>query len=94
MKRLQISINVALSFFCLGTLLFLIQLILHDYSSFMVIGFFYLITAIVVNLMVLLALIVALIVDDQKIKTLQSMGVSLSNIPIAALYAFIILKIV
>lgn len=93
MERLKVSIKIAATFFAVGTLLFLIRITIGGTIDWLLaLGFYYLGAALIINLFVLLALIVALIVDNDKAETLIAIGVILLNLPIAYFYATTILE--
>jgi hypothetical protein len=86
MNRLETSKKIALAFFIIGSILFLIHYLYPDAEIILIGGFYYVLAAIVINSFVLLALVVALCVDTEKEKTIQAIGIILLNVPIAALY--------
>ena len=93
MKRLKISIKIAATFFVIGTILFLLGLSIgSEINGLFIVGFYYLIISIVINLFVLLALIVALIVDNERAETLMAISVILLNLPVAFFYAKTIIE--
>lgn len=92
MKTFKISAGIALAFFAIGTILFLLQLIISEMNALTIVGFYFLITAIGINCLVALTLIGRFIIDKDHIETLKSLSIILANIPIAFVYVFIIFE--
>lgn len=82
--------KTALTFFSLGTLLFLIQLITKSEFAFAFFGFVFILIALVYNLIVLIILMVQLI-RYNELDTFFSILIILLNIPIAAGYVYILI---
>ena len=86
MNRLKATIKIAVLFFIIGTLLVILHFIFGTSNFIISIGYMYVLLAVFINSIILIILIVALIIDKQKIETLKSIGVLLLNIPIALVY--------
>lgn len=83
---------IAIASFILGTLLFLIRFVIKD-DSLLVIGLYYVLFTVVVNLVYLVSIFVSLFFTNKYHMFLIQKGlIMLANIPIAALYFFIIIK--
>lgn len=82
--------NTALTFFSLGTFLFLLQLLTKADFAFAFFGFVFVLIAIVYNLIVLIILIIQLI-KLNELETFFSILIILLNIPIAVGYVFILI---
>lgn len=93
-NRFRFCFNTARISFILGSILFLIQLIISDLSTITIIGLYYVAIALFVNLVILLGLILALIFESNKKDTLKSIGILSTNIPIAAVYTLIVINYV
>jgi len=83
--------NIAATFFCIGTLLFLLQITIGKSIDLIFVGLLFVVIAIIFNLIVLLVLIINLIQFDQ-LHTLKSIGIIVLNLPIAAGYLYLILE--
>jgi len=90
MVKIKEAFQFALLFFVLGTLLFVIQLIIGEISIVTIIGLYYVILAVIINVIKLFHQLSILLFRKDKIMTLKSIGVILINIPIAYLYFFIV----
>lgn len=83
---------ISISSFVLGTLLLIIYLVTRS-DILLLPGLIYLLFAIIINILHLLATIIFHFQERRKIKdTLIKIGLILSNIPIAYLYAHIVLN--
>ncbi|WP_298902649.1 hypothetical protein [uncultured Psychroserpens sp.] len=91
MDRLQFVTKAALTFFSIGTLLLILQLCFKTESGIAIIDLYYLLFAIVINSLILLVLIGYLIIKDNKLKTLKSIGILITNIPIADGYFYVVI---
>lgn len=94
MDRLKTAITVAALFFVIGTIFLILQLCFKDRFEITIFGYYYVCFSIIVNIAALGSLLVVLMLKDNKIKTLKSMGVLLINIPIAYLYFLIVIKLI
>jgi hypothetical protein len=84
--------KIAFGSFIVGTLLFVLYITTKGEELF-IIGLFYILFAVIVNLIVLLFLSYNLIVDFQNWKQIIiEMGIVLANIPIVILYIFLLLN--
>jgi len=81
--------NIALIFFIVGTFLFILNAFIDEYPPMMMLGFFFVVFAIVFNSVVLLILLVDLIRKD-RLESFFAICIILANIPIAAGYVYII----
>jgi hypothetical protein len=86
MSRLKATIKIAILFFIIGTLLLILHFIFNTTDFILWLGYMYVQLAVFINSIILIILIVALIIDKQRIETLKSIGVILLNIPIALVY--------
>lgn len=90
-KSESFPIQVAFYSFLGGTILFLIGLVIPLKSDFMILAMTYILVAIFANLTVVLALIIRLITSPPlRRKSSIEILILLTNIPIVALYFFII----
>lgn len=93
MKQLKTTYKVALAFFTFGTLLFILQVIVRGITGITMVGYFYVIVSIIINLIILIVLVFSLAIKNENIpETLKSIGVILANIPIAYLYFYIVMN--
>lgn len=92
MHKIKASKFFFFIFFGIGSLLFLIQLIVQELSLVTIIGYYYLLLVLAINSLILLGLFISLIFEDNKLKTLKAMGIILLNLPIACLYLTIVLN--
>ncbi len=78
---------IAIISFVMGTVLFILQLNFIDSNSIFVFGFFFVLTAIAINAISLIALVYRLISQSfQKLELSEAIFIVLLNIPIAGLY--------
>jgi|GEM_PF-4198916 len=92
MNTLQTSASIAIVSFTIGTLLFLLQLVNFDNHNLPLFGLYYLLLAVLVNLVVLLVLFIKLFSVEHKTEILKSMGIIIANAPIAFIYAYILFE--
>ncbi len=92
MHKIKAATHFALLFFFIGTLLFLLQLLIGELSVITILGYFYVIFAIIVNLIMLVIQLLILAFRDDKLMTLKSIGILLLNVPIAYLYYYTVLN--
>ncbi len=92
MKNIKLTINTAIVFFSIGTLLLLIQIVVREISTITIIGLYYVIFSILINLFLVLLLILKLIFKSNKISTVKSIGILTINIPIALFYYFLVIR--
>ncbi len=94
-KGLMVSLRsakiIALVFFILGTLLFGIQFLVSDLIGLIGLGLFYLCLAIIFNGIIALLLLIDLIRKDY-LESFYGLCIILTNIPVAALYAYLIIE--
>lgn len=91
-KMGNIAQYIAFASFILGTLLFLIRFTIKD-EFLLVIGLYYVLFTAVVNFVYLVSIIVSLFFTNKYHTFLIQKGLlMLANIPIAALYFFVIIK--
>lgn len=90
MNNSKTIFKIAITFFIIGTLLFLIQLITSKLNYITIIGFYYVILSIIINSLILLILLILLIKHHDKKETLKSITYIVSNIPIAMIYYVIV----
>lgn len=89
---IKISINCFKYSFILGTLIYAGAIITRN-DNFFLGGFFYIILALIVNLVMLLTLLVTLITfPENRLKSLKTIGILLINIPIATLYFYTLIN--
>ena len=89
--NLHFSTSLALISFIIGTLLFGCHFLDNYNDRLMIFGLFYLIFAIIINLIVFFYLIMQLVVDiENQEQNFIRILILLSNIPIALLYIHII----
>ena len=91
MIRLKGAKRVALTFFGIGTLLFAIELLLGDLGTLVFPGLVFIAIAIVVNAIMVLLAFIDLIIKD-RLESFFAICILLANIPIAILYAYLLLK--
>ena len=92
MNKIIVSKKIALVFFTLGTLLFLTQSIIRGLNMVTVIGYYYLYLSVIINLVLVIILTVRLVLGKNKIDTLKAIGILSINIPIASIYAYLVLN--
>ncbi len=83
---------IALLSFVIGTILFALQLYFKQSDAFISPGLIFVIIALIINSISLLALTFSLLGSTKrKIEILQTCGIVLLNIPIAILYFYILI---
>lgn len=87
---LKIAKNTALTFFGIGTLLFLLLLLTRSLPAFAFIGFVFIVTAIIYNVTFLILLLIQLI-KHNELETFFAILIILLNIPIAMGYFYILI---
>jgi len=95
MEKLKkyIGFKLAVFYFAVGTSLFLSYLIYNN-STILMIGYFYVLTAIISNLILEAVFLIQLLSKkEDQYKIMANMAILLVNIPIAILYFFIVLEI-
>lgn len=86
------STEIAIGTFAIGTLLFLLYLLFPEKSELLITGFFFILFAILVNGILLLILLYHyIILSNQREFIAIKIIIQLSNIPIAALYLYLII---
>ncbi|WP_346882834.1 hypothetical protein [uncultured Algibacter sp.] len=93
MNRFKSSSILAVISFGIGTILFISQLIIGKFSNLLFIGYIYVIIAIIINLLAVIALVFSFAKNYNKKDALRCFGVILINIPIAYLYFLIIIQL-
>ena len=92
-SSLDISKIVASISFIIGTLLLVLFLFFKQEESLIMLGFYYVIGAFIINTFVLLSLLTRLILNSEnRIELLKAIGIILINIPIAIGYFFIVIN--
>ena len=91
-KDLPFSTQLAIFSFGIGTLLFLTHFIFPNYFPIVVFGYIYLLIAIVINIITFLYLIYQFTKQQDTADIIIRILILLSNIPIAFLYAYIVLN--
>ncbi|RKS02262.1 hypothetical protein [Flavobacterium sp. 102] len=87
----RFSTYLAMGSFSIGTFLFLIHFILPEFGLLYLIGYFYLLFAFLVNLLVFLNLLFQFLIKPEEREALAiKMLIMLANIPIALLYLCIV----
>jgi len=92
MYKIKAATQFALLFFSIGTLLFLVQLLVGQLSMITFIGYYFVMLAILINVLMLTIQFLILVFKNDKMMTLKSIGILLINIPIAYLYYYTILN--
>ncbi|MCC9074215.1 hypothetical protein LNQ49_21730 [Flavobacterium sp. F-65] len=88
------STELAIGCFTIGTILFLFFLLLKDNSNILILGFLFVVAAILLNVIVLLHLVHSyFILPNQREYIGGKILILLSNIPIALLYYSMVPKI-
>ncbi len=92
-KKLLVSLKsakrIAFTFFFIGTLLFLIQLLIDDSFGIAILGLVFIVVAVTFNTTILILLIIDLIRRD-LLESFYSICLILVNIPIAIGYVYIL----
>lgn len=87
----RFSTYLAIGSFSIGTFLFLIHFILPEFGLLYLIGYFYLLFAFLINLLVFLNLLFQFLIKPEEREDLAiKMLIMLANIPIALLYLCIV----
>ena len=92
MKRYRVCYNVAKLFFFIGTLFFLIQLIIGNITFITILGYYFVQLSILLNAIIVIVLVIGLIIEQNKKETLKSIGIIVANIPVALLYFYIVME--
>lgn len=90
MSTIKFTTKTATLFFLIGTLLFLIQIVVRGISTITIIGLYYVVFSVLINLILVLLLIKKLFFKNNKMSTATSIGILTINIPIAYLYFYIV----
>ncbi len=93
MVSLKSAKRIALTFFSIGTLLFLIQLLFSDGFGIAFLGMLFIVIAVAFNSIVLLLLIIDLLRKD-LLESFIGICIILANIPIALGYVYILLEVI
>lgn len=93
MDRLKIASWIAFIFFGFGTLFLILQFCYENKFAITIFGWYYVLFSIVFNSLIVLILLVILVFNTNRVKTLKSIGILLINIPIAYAYFLIVTKI-
>ncbi|MCD2260116.1 hypothetical protein [Psychroserpens luteolus] len=91
MDRLILAKKTALISFTTGTILLVLQFCFQNEFAIALFGYYYLLFAIIVNSLMVLYLLGTLILKNNPIKTLKSIGILIINIPIAIVYTSIVI---
>ena len=91
MIRLKGAKKIAISFFSIGTILFVMELLLGDLGTLVFLGVAFVAIAVLVNSIIVLLAIIDLIRKD-RLESFYAICVLLANIPIAALYVYFLIK--
>ncbi|NHN24166.1 hypothetical protein FIA58_000625 [Flavobacterium jejuense] len=91
-KDLPFSTQLAIVSFGIGTFLFLIHFIFPNYFPILVFGYIYLLIAILINTITFFYLIYLFFKENNTEDIIIRILILLSNIPIAFLYAYIVLN--
>lgn len=83
--------NIALIFFIIGTFLFLINAFTKEYQPIVMLGFLFVVFAIIFNSIVICILLVDLIRKD-RLESFFAICIILANIPVAAGYFYVIME--
>ena len=91
MVSAKLSLWVTTLSFSIGTLLFLLYFFVSKSDTMLLIGLFFVLAAVVINLFVLFYLLIQLVLDieNQELNVIRIL-ILLANIPIAALYLYLI----
>ncbi len=90
---LSFSTKIAVYSFGIGTSIFLLHLIAPEEEDILIIGLLFVIAATLFNSIIFLNLIYTLITDfENREHTVIQILILLANIPIAALYFFLVVK--
>jgi hypothetical protein len=94
MKNLiNTSKSIAIISFTIGSILFSLQLYLRESTILIYTGIIFILLAIIINSIALIALIFSLLGrTNQKLDLLKTCGIVLLNIPIGALYFYILIE--
>jgi len=86
----QVGLKTAIASFGIGTL-FLLSYAISNIEGIAVFGYFYLIAAIFINLIIAVTLFfLSVYKQENRSKNLKTIGIMLLNIPIAYLYVIIV----
>lgn len=91
-KNLPFSTQLAIVSFGFGTVLFLTHFIFPNYFPILVFGYFYLLIATVINSLTFFYLVYQFSKETNTEDLIIRILILLSNIPIAFLYAYIVLN--
>lgn len=91
-KDLPFSTQLAIFSFGLGTLIFLTHFIFPNYFPILVFGYIYLLIAILINTITFFSLVYLFAKEENTEDIIIRILILLSNIPIAFLYAYIVLN--
>ncbi len=94
MKNLiDISKTIAIISFVIGTILFVLQLYFKESIALIYPGIIFILIAIIINFISLIALMFSLLGSSiEKLELLKTCGIVLLNIPIATLYFYILIE--
>ncbi len=91
MVRLKVAKKTALSFFIIGTILFVMEFLLGDLGTLVFLGIAFVAVAVLVNSIIVLLALIDLIRKD-RLESFYAICVLLANIPIAVLYVYLLIK--
>lgn len=91
-KDLPFSTQLAIVSFGIGTLLFLIHFIFPNFFAILIIGYIYLFLAILINIITFFYLVYLFFKENDTEDIIIRILLLLANIPIAFLYAYIVLN--
>ncbi|MFD1163861.1 hypothetical protein ACFQ2E_15635 [Hwangdonia seohaensis] len=84
---------IAIISFAIGTILFVLQLYFRKSVVFIYPGIIFILIAVIINSILLIALVFSLIgYINQRLELLKTCGLVLLNIPIAILYFYILIE--
>jgi len=85
---------IALLSFIIGTITFSLYLYFDNSNTIGSFGFYFIIIALIINMLLLVVNIIAIIIDNEhREELIKTCGIMLINIPIAILYFYIVISI-
>ena len=85
---------IAILSFVIGTVILALHLTFKHNTTLLIVGLYFTIIAVIINLIVFLSLLVTAIINfEYRFELLKSCGIILLNIPIAFLYFYLVITL-
>lgn len=88
---LKAAVRIAVTFFTIGSVLFVLQFFTHDVIGLAILGLIFIVIAVIFNGITAILIIIDLIKRD-RLESFTALCILLANIPIAAGYAYLLME--